>query len=488
MSTISAPPSRRPQGSLLGTLALVVVAVALAGLVGVIAGGGGTTVVVVAGAIVAVCLGALLARAPAFVLSLALLAMCYSPEYLGASAGVFGHPQLQKGLVYFAVLGVALQRGMRPRLLIVVAGYVVQALLAWLWGDLMSGLTLTQVLSSFVTLSVGWTALAIKWDFERDLVYLKVLSCIPVACLALGLVLQAAGLHTFFAHGTGFDSSTRLQGASIPAQLALTSFVAVATSAMCYRITRWRPAGVLVVANALILALTVSRGAAIAVAIAMAWPIMRFALGRIEPQDRIRARWMRLGIVGVIIAGAAAFALPALLNRASTGTFIQGQGVVYDKTSGRSAAWSQFYAIAKRSPLFGHGLGSGPITKIVEKGFTAQHNEYLRLFLEGGYIGGGIVVAAMIIVIGVSIVNAPPTVRLDLLGLVAGFAVLSWTDNTFTSVNIQVPFCLVFGLLGSWGMARPRPRWTDGPAPAPPPEAPLPPELEPEPEPEPVPA
>ena len=59
-----------------------------------------------------------------------LLALSYGPEYLSPAAGVFGQPQLQKGLVYFAVLGMVLQRGMRPRLLLVPLAYVLMAILS----------------------------------------------------------------------------------------------------------------------------------------------------------------------------------------------------------------------------------------------------------------------------------------------------------------------------------------------------------------------
>lgn len=375
---------------------------------------------------------------------------------MGSATGVFGDPQLQKGIVYFAALGMALHRGVRPRFLLVPAAYVVMAILAKLNGQLISGLTLTQMLSSFVTLTVGWTALSIKWDRERDSRYLKVLSVLPVACVLLGVLLQVAGIHPVFDHGTGFDSSTRLQGASGPAQLALTSLIACVTASICYRVTRWRWAPLFVVADAAILALTVSRGAAIALAIALAWPITRLALSGASDKRWVPQRWARMAIVCVAAAGAASLVVPSLLNRQDNGTFVPGQGVITDKTSGRSKAWHEFYVIAKQSPLFGHGLGAGPITKIQEKGFLAQHNEYLRLFLEGGYIGGGLVLLAMIIVIGSCIRASPSRIRLDLFGLVLGFLILSYTDNTLTSVNLQLPFCLVFGILAGNPLRRAR--------------------------------
>jgi teichuronic acid biosynthesis protein TuaE len=431
---------------------LVLTAAIAAAVVGMLAAHSSTFA---AGAVCALLLGALLARVPAVMFGICLLALCYGPEYLESSAGVFAQPQLQKGLVYFAVLGMALHRGVRPRFLVVPLAYIVMAILSVINGQLIPGLTLTQMLSSFVTLTVGWTALAVAWDLRTDARYLKILACLPVACVVLGGLLQVAHVHTLFQHGAGF-STTRLQGASGPAQLALTCFIGCVTASICYRVTRWKYAPALVVANAVILGLTVSRGAALALGLALTWPTLRFVFSGREDKRWVPERWLRATIVFGALAIIAAVLVPALLARDDTGTYIQGQGVVYDATSGRAAAWHEFYTIAKQAPLFGHGLGAGPITKIAEKGFLAQHNEYLRLFLEGGYIGGGIVLAAIIFVIGTCIRRAPSWIRLDLLALAIGFAVLSYTDNTLTSCNLQVPFCLVFGILAGTSAQRAR--------------------------------
>jgi teichuronic acid biosynthesis protein TuaE len=406
------------------TIPLILIAAGGAAVVGLLANSASSKII--AGAVGALLLGALIARAPEWTFGACLLVLCYSPEYMGPAAGVFGQPQLQKGIVYFAALGMALHRGVRPRFLIVPAAYAVMAVLAKLNGQLIAGLTLTQMLSSFVTLTVGWTALAINWDRNRDMKYLKILAFLPVACVLLGVVLQAAGVHPVFDHGTGFDSTTRLQGASGPAQLALTSFIACVTASICYRMTRWR------------------------------WAPLVLVLSGSSDKRWVPQRWARIAIVCVAAAGVASLVVPSLLSRQSNATYIPGQGVIYDKTSGRDKAWSEFYAIAKQSPLFGHGLGAGPITKIKEKGFLAQHNEYLRLFLEGGYIGGGIVFLAMIMTIASCIRLAPARIRMDLVGLVLGFAILSYTDNTLTSVNLQVPFCIVFGILASYTLRRRR--------------------------------
>ena len=377
--------------------------------------------------------------------------LCYGPDSLPASAGVFTHPQLQKGLVYFALLGVALQRGMRPRYLVVVGAYILMAVLSVLNGRLLAGLTVSQMLSSFVTLTVGWTALAINWDYRRDLSYLKVLSFLPIACICLGIVMQVGHLHPLFEDS---GDANRLAGATGAANLALTSFVACVTASITFRLTRWRWAPVLLVADAVILGLTVSRGATIALVIALLWPALRYAFGPDEARWLSR-RSLRIAMLGVAVATAAALVVPHLLARGKANiTYIPGVGFRHDATTGRTEAWHEFLVIARRSPLFGHGLGSGPITKIAQQGFLAQHNEYLRLFLEGGYIGGGIILVAIVGVISACIANAPRRVRIDLIGLAVGFAALSYTDNTLTSVNIQVPFCLVFGIVGSAGLRR----------------------------------
>ena len=451
--SVAATPSA-PSASLSRVSALLpAVAIFGAGAVGAVSGGHSPAVV--AGGVVALLLGALMARIPTLVFAGCLLALAYSPEYLGPAAGVFARPQLQKGLLYFAIVAMMLHRGVRPRFLIVIVAYIALAVLSALHGQLAPGLTVGQMASSFVTLTVGWTALSVRWRWDADIRYLKVLALLPVTCVLLGIALQAAGLHQFWDTSAGFDTSRRLAGASIPAQLALTSFIACVTASICYRVTRWRWAPVLVVADAAILGLTISRGAAIALAIAMLYPALRFALSR-GPAMRV-PQWLRISALAATIIVALVVALPALQSRNTGGVYYPGTGTVYDPTSGRSKAWAEFFAIAKQSPLFGHGLGSGPITKVQEQGFLAQHNEYLRLFLEGGYIGGGLVLLAIVIVVATCIARSPPAIRLDLLGLVGGFAVLSYTDNTLTSVNLAIPFCLLLGICASWSCTRPRP-------------------------------
>jgi hypothetical protein len=382
-------------------------------------------------------------------LAVALVALAYSPEFLNSHFGLLTNPEVQKGLVYLAVLTMAIIRGVDRRLILPVPAYLILALVSYVHGDLAPGLTEQQMASTFVTLTAGWVALAIKWDWVRDARYLKVIACIAPACVVFGVLLELAGQHSVWKTPTPFDNSLRLRGASIPAQLALTAYASCAASYVCHRLMRWRVAPFLLVLNICILALTLTRGVAAALAVAAVVPMLRYALRPMRFR-RPATAMARLAVIAALGGVLAATLVPALEARNSGGRYYAGYGTVQDPTSGRLAAWKEFYDIAQQSPLFGHGLGSGPVTQIKTQGFLAQHNDYLRLFLEGGYVGGGLVLLAIVVAVATAIARAPRSIRLDLTGLAVGFAGLSFFDNTLTTVSLTVPLLMTLGLAASW--------------------------------------
>jgi len=389
-------------------------------------------------------------RLTSVLFGVALLLLAYSPEYLEVG-GLLARPELQKGAIYLALLPLMVMRGVHPKLCLPLIAYVSLATLSVLHGDLASGLSISQMISTYITLTVGWIALAVRWRGEEDLWLLKLLTFVPLMCVGLGALFQVAGIHAMFEAASAFDPVTRLRGASIASQLGLTSFIACAISMTCWRIMRWRPAAYMFFVNVAILAATASRGPIIALGIALLWPALRYGLGSLRGNARLGL--LRIVVVASAIGVLAVTVAPRLESRNSGGRYYAGYGTTTDPSSGREQAWGEFYAIGKESPLYGHGLGSGPITKIEQEGFLAQHNEFLRLFLEGGYIGGGIVLASMIFAVALAISRAPPQLRLDLVGVAIGLAFLSVLDNTLSSVNVIVPFCLLLGIVASLGRA-----------------------------------
>jgi teichuronic acid biosynthesis protein TuaE len=395
---------------------------------------------------------ALTYRAVLVVLGAALLLLMYSPEVV-PTLGPLSHPELQKGAIFASLVCVAVVRGVWPLRALPLAAYVVLALLAVFHDDLMPGLTMTQMVSSYVTLTVGWLTLAIKWRRE-DQWLLRIVCLLPLLCVIFGVFLDAAGLHSVLQAATPNDNVTRLRGASLASVLGLMSFACCVASAVYWRLSGWRWAAVLLAVNVVILAGTASRGAAIALALAFLWPICRIAFGTLRSNPRQGV--IRLLAVALVLGGIAAVVVPRLEARNSGGRYYAGYGTVSDSTSGRTEAWQEYWDIAKESPLFGHGLGSGPITKIEQQGFIAQHNEFLRFFLEGGYVGGGLVLLSIIIAVTLAIRAAPRRVRLDLVSAMVGLVFLSITDNTLTAIMLTVPLGLLLGIVANWDRDVPR--------------------------------
>lgn len=114
--------------------------------------------------------------------------------------------------------------------------------------------------------------------------------------------------------------------------------------------------------------------------------------------------------------------------------------------SGRDLLWPAFEAAADQSPWFGWGIGAGnavipPDGRIVQVLHTwAAHNEYLRIQVEGGQLGRGLLI---VLFAGWVIVNTrrlrASDRRIMRLAFLA-FACHAMTDN----VLISTPACVLF--------------------------------------------
>ena len=82
-------------------------------------------------------------------------------------------------------------------------------------------------------------------------------------------------------------------------------------------------------------------------------------------------------------------------------------------------------------------------------GFSAQHNEYLRMLLEVGIVGGIILLTTIITTMVSLIRRAPLPIRADLVAAGIAFAIYSITENTLTATPLAVAFLLVFSISGS---------------------------------------
>ena len=268
-----------------------------------------------------------------------------------------------------------------------------------------------------------------------------VLACVP---------LDAAGIRPLFVDSGG----ARLAGLGHPAFLANVCLPAIyACLIQLFREGR-RGDLLLLIVNFLILVLTGARAP-------LAYAVLVSGLSLISIRSTAFAARDRLMLILAALA-----AVPLLLLLANNLEEIRLFNVVANEASnlsGRDLLWPRFEAAMAQSPWFGWGVGASnmvipPDSRIVEILHTwAAHNEYLRIGVEGGLLGRGLLIALFA---GWVLVRTRPLqpsdrriMRLAFLAL-AGHAA---TDN----VLISTPACVLF-TFATAVFARPEPTGASG--------------------------
>jgi O-antigen ligase len=223
--------------------------------------------------------------------------------------------------------------------------------------------------------------------------------------------------------------------------------VGIAAAALGGRMFELRHSNTLLAVNTAITVFTLTRGAIISALVVIApagWSLLRNRAGL-----RAEGHVLRIGAVAGVLAVLVIAAAPLVTSRNETSERSINAGDSSFNTSGRIDAWKEFYAIAQENPLFGRGLGAGPITHINTQGFRAQHNEYIRMLLEAGWFGAALLLSAIVAALVAAARAAPPDARPYLIALLLGFLVFSITDNTLSAPAFAVPFAVLFGAVAS---------------------------------------
>ena len=305
-----------------------------------------------------------------------------------------------------------------------------------------------------------WLFLFVDWrslSLSRGLGYLVRL---PLLCLIAGVLLQVTGVRppsdqqplpgVFAVDTTIGEGVSRLQGASIPAHLAMLALIGLA-SGMCLlvlsRTGRDSRAYLWIALNFVILLGTATRGPiVVGVLLVLTFAVHTLLLKRSLSVRARRAAWLIAATAVVSFAIAAPDLIKRSVGNSYEGTF---------NTSGRDQAWEFFLGFASQSPLTGKGLGFAPIAvKLyvplhVQKDFKAPHNEYIHLWVDGGVlfaIGLGIAVLAAFFVAARA---HSGTVRYLVAVFALGMVGYSYVDNTFSTPQFTVLLLIFLGLLAA---------------------------------------
>lgn len=380
---------------------------------------------------------------PRLLFAAGILLLAVEPARLLGATSAAGAPETYKLLLFACVLPIVLWRGLDPRKIGPVAAYVLVALTAGLFGTSLPGLTVSQTATSIATLSLAWIVFSVHWEWQRDRGLLKVLALTPAVTLAASAVLHVvSGLQL-----TTATHPVRLEGATLAAWLATVSLAATLSCLALFGRDRWRWSVPLAVLNLALLCATFTRGALLALLLATSPAIVRFARRRVAGQG------LRLFAIALVALGAVIVLAPGVRERdAQATTHSVGGAGQHDLTSGRLRAWHFAYEQAKVNLLFGRGVGAGPVagrSPGSPAGFVAQHNEYVRMLLEGGAVGALILLASMVAAVAACIRRAPSMMRSDLAAAGVAMAVYSITENTLSALPLAVALLLYIAIAGS---------------------------------------
>ncbi len=259
---------------------------------------------------------------------------------------------------------------------------------------------------------------------------------IPLLSVAGGAALDVAGLRPLFVDSGG----ARLAGLGHPAFLAGVCLAAV--YACLIRLYRGGGRGDLALlgVNFLILTLTGAR-APLAYGVAVTAVTLAFIPA---PGIPARQRWL-------LLLGAATL-LPALALLDPALSDIRLFNILTTDTtdlSGRNLLWPSFEHAADQSFWFGWGLGAGnfiipPDSDVAQLLQTwAAHNEYLRIEVEGGQIGRGLLIVAFTLWTIRHTRRLPRAERQIMRLIFIAFAAHAVTDNVLISTPASVLFSFV---------------------------------------------
>jgi O-antigen ligase len=287
---------------------------------------------------------------------------------------------------------------------------------------------------------------------------------IPLISVSAGAMLAVAGLRPLLFEGGG----ERLAGLGHPAFLA--GFCLAAMCAGLLELYRHgeRRTLLLLGVNFLILVLTGAR-APLAYAMAVAGFTLIFVRSPAFPHRRrilpLLAVACLLPLLAVIAGDLSALRLFNVLSNEA------------GNLSGRDLLWPPFEQAAAASPWFGWGVGAGnaiipPDSELVRVMQTwTAHNEYLRVRVEGGVVGLGLLIGLFVLWVIHHTRRLCRTDRAIMRLVFIAFAGHAYTDNVLIATTACVFFALataVFarGAREQAALAEPwavRDAWTESP-------------------------
>ena len=279
----------------------------------------------------------------------------------------------------------------------------------------------------FCRIPAGWGR-----AMQRAVCYAPLTSC------AIGGVLAILGLRPLFVDTGGL----RLAALGHPAFLAGVCLPAIHAGLLRWLRQGATSDGLLMGMNLLILVLTGARAP-------ITYGFLVCAVALLFAPDTAVPRSRRLVMALMAVASA-----PIVASFGEDYTSLRLFTILSSEASdlsGRDLLWPAFEAAAAEAPWFGWGLGAGNVviphqSQLVQLVQTwAAHNEYLRIAVEGGQIGRGVLIALFVAWVWSHTRRMERRDRFVLRVIFLAHAAHAMTDN----VLISTPACVFFGLFAA---------------------------------------
>jgi hypothetical protein len=266
----------------------------------------------------------------------------------------------------------------------------------------------------------------------------RAITLAPALSVALGTLLDFADLRPVFLESGGM----RLAGLGHPAFLAGVCLPALYAGLIGWLRTASWPEAALIGANLAILLLTGARAPAAYTAVVFGGSLL-LAPGAAVPRAH-----------RLVLIAAGLTTIPVLLVLGQSYGYFRLFEVLNGKAvnlSGRQLLWPMFETASAKAPWFGWGLGSGNLviprgSPIAEMLHTwAAHNEYLRLQVDGGYVGRSLLIVLFVAWATSHTRRLPPLERVVMRLVFGTFAAHAMTDN----VLISTPACVFFAFIAA---------------------------------------
>ena len=300
-----------------------------------------------------------------------------------------------------------------------------------------SGETTTYSFSDFITafstLSIGFLMFYIKWN-ENDVIKgLKVLSYLAIINVAIGILMEG-----FF-----LSSDLRIVSSGIISHLVFYSSIGMYAAAVLVERFGKKKYGKIIIINLIITFLSQMRGGTI-FALILFIPIIIPYIKKLKKRTVVYA---------VLFSPIIIFISYLMFGRMISRTLNIGAdyGVGFLNTSSRFYVWKETLKLSQGNRSM--GLGIGYIKTLDEfftkLGFISPHNEYIKFFVESGYLGLVILIICFIIIFFVVYKNNcfGKARKGMIISLIIGFMFYSFTDNTISAVEFWAPFSLCLSLL-----------------------------------------